>query len=84
MDQVHSQPPLAANLLICTQHFEAKHRVECSECDRQFKNEESLNQVRVLFPTERHPLMHQLPSTMRRNIVLNVPSVTANLRKRKI
>jgi hypothetical protein len=39
-------PLFGIHLLTNIQHRRAKHRVECSECDREFDSEESMNKIR--------------------------------------
>ena len=40
--------------LMLPQHYDAKHRFECSECDEEFTTEEARDEVRsfCLFPAK--------------------------------
>ena len=41
-------PVLDSQMLTIAQHYDAKHRFECSECDREFKSTKSMNNVERL------------------------------------
>ena len=51
---------VSGHLLTTAQRYDAKHRIECPECDRELKKEEAKDQVHI-HPLTQRSVAHNYP-----------------------